>query len=50
MTKKQEETIREMADEEWRTAVMYNVDIETWGRIRDALNALRKPREHKDKR
>lgn len=27
-------------DEEWKTAVMYNVDAETWDRIREAMHAL----------
>jgi hypothetical protein len=29
--------------EKWETAVQYNVDAETWDRIRDALHALNKP-------
>lgn len=29
--------------EKWETAVQYNVDAETWDRIRGAIHALEKP-------
>ena len=33
----------EVNDEKWTTAVMYNVDIETFDRIRTAKHALDNP-------
>jgi len=35
---------REELDEEWTNAVMYNVDSETWDRIRNAKHTLSKPK------
>lgn len=36
-------TARREESELWRTACMYNVDAETWERIRNAVHALKTP-------
>ena len=40
---------REEEEQKWTTAVMYNVDTETWDRIREAKHALDNPNKANNK-